>query len=250
MRIWAWVMILTIGSAIIAVPAHAGSWELLGERKVGVKTDRDVIYVTRSEGMFNRLKFSVHHRGIEILDVKVHFSNGDVYDVEIRKFIEAGGETRTLDLPGTARVIKKVEFVYKSRGRLPGRATVRLWGRHAEVVEEIAERTETSDWELLGERLVDHGLDRDVIPVTVTEGTFRKIKLAIRSRKIELLDLKIYFGNGDVQDVSVRRIIQAGGETRVIDIEGTNRVIRKVTFWYKTIGKAPGRATIRLWGKH
>ena len=65
-------------SVIITDQADASSWELLGERKVNMKTDRDVIYVTRSDGLFNRLKFSVHHRGIEILDVKVYFSNGAV----------------------------------------------------------------------------------------------------------------------------------------------------------------------------
>jgi len=241
---------LMVLSVIITDQADASSWELLGERKVNMKTDRDVIYVTRSDGLFNRLKFSVHHRGIEILDVKVYFSNGAVHDIAVRKYIEAGGETRTLDLPGAARSIKKIEFVYRSRGRLPGRATVRVWGHHAKVAEEIADTADTTDWELIGERLVDHGLDHDIIPVTIAEGTFGKIKLIVRNRKIEFLDLKIHFGNGDVQDVAVRRIIPAGGETRIIDLEGNDRVIKKVTFWYRTSGKAPGRATVRLWGKH
>ena len=61
------------------------------------------------------------------------------HDIAVRKYIEAGGETRTLDLPGAARSIKKIEFVYRSRGRLPGRATVRVWGHHAKVAEEIAD---------------------------------------------------------------------------------------------------------------
>ncbi len=51
-------------------------------------------------------------------------------DVEIRRLIPAGGETKEIDLPGGKRVIKKVVFVYKTRRAAKRRAVVALWGKH------------------------------------------------------------------------------------------------------------------------
>jgi hypothetical protein len=229
--------------------ASAGEWELLGQRKVNFKTDRDVITVTATEGIFTKIKLKVLYNAIELLDLKVYFGDGDVHDVAVRKVIAAGGETRVIDLPGAARVIKKVEFVYRSRGPRPGRATVMLFGKHPGVVE-AEEATAPMDWELLGQRKVNFGIDRDIIPVTITEGMFSKIKLKVLHNGIELRDLKVFYANGGVQDITIRRWIGAGGETRVIDLTGDDRVIQKVQFIYQTKGRKPGRATVQLWGKH
>lgn len=61
----------------------------------------------------------------------------------------------------------------------------------------------------------------------------------------------IHFANGDDQTVELRATIPAGGESRVIDIDGANRVIREVEFWYdaKTLGRG-GRALVRVLGRH
>ncbi len=129
MRLFTSLMLLIVCS-LPAVSAQAADWELLGQRKVNVRTDHDVIRVTIAEGTFTKIKLRVLNHGIELLDLKVYFGNGDAQDVKVRRFIKAGGETRVIDLKGRHRVIKKVEFVYRTRGRLPGRATIRLWGRH------------------------------------------------------------------------------------------------------------------------
>lgn len=103
-------------------------------------------------------------------------------------------------------------------------------------------------WELLGERVASHRVDRDVIPVTAVEGVFERIQVRVKGRAIEVADLKVHFRNGDVQDVRVRRRIPAGGSTRAIDLEGRDRVIRKVTVIYRTRLPAGPRAHVRLFG--
>ncbi len=110
--------------------AVASEWEMLGERKVDHRAERDVINVTLSEGLFRKIKVDVLHKGIELVDLKVFFANGQVQDVSVRRFIERGGETRVIDLTGGARGIRKVQFIYRTRRVTPGRATVRLWGVH------------------------------------------------------------------------------------------------------------------------
>lgn len=83
---------------------------------------------TASRGSFRRIRLTVRESGVEFFDVAVHFANGERYDVPIRSFIPAGGETRAIDLPGHDRVIRRVVFVYRTRRGADERALVGLWG--------------------------------------------------------------------------------------------------------------------------
>ena len=106
------------------------------------------------------------------------------------------------------------------------------------------------DWDYLGSRKVNHAVDRDEIVVTAKDGTFTKIKLLVRDRQVTFRDVKVHYANGDVQDIKLRSKVPAGGETRVIDLHGNNRVIRKVVFWYNTSRVRGKRATVQLFAKH
>jgi len=59
----------------------------------------------------------------------VIFANGSDQELTLREHIQAGGETRVIDLPGEARVIQKVELRYRTRGGQGGRAIVKVFGR-------------------------------------------------------------------------------------------------------------------------
>ena len=59
----------------------------------------------------------------------------------------------------------------------------------------------------------------------------------------------MHYSNGSKHDVAIRFNIPAGGESRVIDLPGGNRNIRKVVFWYDTKNVARGRANLALWGR-
>ncbi len=104
-------------------------------------------------------------------------------------------------------------------------------------------------WEKLGQRKVNRSLDRDEIVVTGREGAFRKIKLMVRRSPINMHRCVIHFRNGSAQEVELRNNIPAGGETRVIDIDGNRRIITKVVFWYDTKG-LQDKAVVELWGRH
>ena len=120
---------LVIAMCFSTLFAKAPKWTLLGTKKVTFRTERDVILVGADEGVFKKIKLTVKKSGVHFEDMKVHFANGDVFDVKIRRVIPAGGETRVIDLPGNNRIIKKVVFWYKSTKKNPKRATVRLFGR-------------------------------------------------------------------------------------------------------------------------
>jgi hypothetical protein len=103
-------------------------------------------------------------------------------------------------------------------------------------------------WELLGTRTVTDRVDHDSIPAG-GKGTFRSLKIMVEGRAVQFRDVKIHFANGDVQDVELRTVIPAGGESRVIDVEGHDRGIRNVELWYDTQSRGK-RARVKLYGKN
>lgn len=116
---------------------------------------------------------------------------------------------------------------------------------------QLKEGIQPPRWEKLGERTVKYNLDRDEIMVTAQEGRFSALKLLVKKGGINMHKMTIHFGDGSVQEVNLKNNIPAGGETRVIDLEGgRKRVIRKVVFWYDTKNLADRRAVVELWGRH
>jgi Protein of unknown function (DUF2541) len=105
-------------------------------------------------------------------------------------------------------------------------------------------------WVLLGERTVTDRADRDVIAVTGARGDFKSIKVKVFGRAVEFHDMDIHFANGETQDVNLRDKIPAGGESRVIDIEGSDRVIRSIEFHYDAQAARGRKAKIKVFGQH
>jgi hypothetical protein len=105
-------------------------------------------------------------------------------------------------------------------------------------------------WRFLGDRVVNDRVDHDVVAVGAHHGTFQAIKLVVKGAPVHFIDVKVHFANGGVQDVSLRTVVPAGGESRVIGLEGGDRVIDRVEFWYETQTLARGKkAVVRVFGR-
>ena len=105
-----------------------------------------------------------------------------------------------------------------------------------------------AEWKVLGSRQVDRRGERDEIPVTASRGGFKAIKLAVKGAAVDFQDVHVIYGDGEPDKLEVRNKIPAGGETRALDLKGRERIIRKVVFWYKTVGAGRQRATVTVWG--
>ena len=115
-------------------------------------------------------------------------------------------------------------------------------------------------WVKLGKRTVDFRTDHDTIRVGASKGRFRAIRIHVYNHPVRMLDLKIRFKDGTVQDVSLRSVIPAGQHSRIIDLRGGPRVISKVEFTYRSTGPAPrprprrgrpvalAKARVEVWG--
>jgi hypothetical protein len=97
-------------------------------------------------------------------------------------------------------------------------------------------------WVLLGQTTVDGGRDRDTISIGRAEGSFRSLQLRVAGGPVEFHRVVVNYGNGTKEELEVRENIRAGGQTRAIDLKGTDRVINSVDFLY---GKGTWRPTAR-----
>ena len=103
-------------------------------------------------------------------------------------------------------------------------------------------------WRHIGTTMVAFKTDRDVIWVTGSDA-FRRLKFKVLDAPINLLDMKVYFENGQFQDIPLRFTIEKGGESRIIDLNGNVRRLKKIEFWYRTIVPGfKGLAKLMLFG--
>ncbi|WP_235296396.1 DUF2541 family protein [Portibacter marinus] len=105
-------------------------------------------------------------------------------------------------------------------------------------------------WDFLGQRTVNYKLDRDEIVVTAKEGSFRKIKLQVKKAPVEFRKVIVHYRNGNKETIEIRNHIPAGGETRTIDLNGKNRIISKVVFYYNSELKVRRKGVVKLYGLH
>lgn len=126
------IVLMAFAAFIVAAGATAASaqdWDDLGTREVLDRADHDTWGAGKGKGEFRKIKFAVRDRQVRFYRVEVKYENGRTETFQIRNLINAGGQTRALDLTGGERFIDKVEVWYEAstvrRGR---RSHVTLWG--------------------------------------------------------------------------------------------------------------------------
>ena len=106
----------------------------------------------------------------------------------------------------------------------------------------------TDDWQLLGRRSVSFGAEKDVIEVGVREGRFDAIRVDVQDGDLEMYNIRVVFGNGTTWSPDTRVSFRERSRSRVIDIPGEARVIRRIEFWYRSRLRR-GQATVEVFGR-
>jgi hypothetical protein len=114
----------------------------------------------------------------------------------------------------------------------------------------IVTPTAADQWVLLGSRSVTDRVDHDTIAVTATRGDFDRVKLTVKFSTVRFIRVLVRYGNGTTQELEMRDVVPAGGETRAIDLRGADRVIKAVDFWYEAKSVGHRGALVRLYGRH
>jgi len=129
MRTFSAIALALVCAGALATDAQAqrrgDNWVELGCQQVSfIGKDRDSIRVGKREGRFKAIRLEARNNDVEVLDLKVVYSNGAPDDIQVRSNIRAGTRTRPLDVKGRERAIQQIDLVYRSRPSFKGLATV------------------------------------------------------------------------------------------------------------------------------
>lgn len=108
--------------------------------------------------------------------------------------------------------------------------------------------TSLKKWKLIGQKEVNFGPDWDVLKVNGND-IFKEVKIKVTDAGINMIDMNIYFDNGDKMNVAIKKNFNKGEESRIIDLPGNNRRIDRFEFLYDTKGLLRGKANILVFGR-
>ena len=104
-------------------------WELIGESKVNFVRDRDQVDVI-SANRFTAIRFKVENRDIRLNGLNVVYQNGDKLAPVIDDIIVADQYSRDIELGPEGKMIRSVDFKYRTTGNiLKGRGNVLVFGK-------------------------------------------------------------------------------------------------------------------------
>ena len=109
----------------------------------------------------------------------------------------------------------------------------------------------TSDkagWHKIGETTVNFQKESDEI-IVMGADRFASIKFKVEDAPIDLISLEVYYESGDNQKININMPIKAPGESRVVDLNGGERNLKKIVFVYKTLpNRKDVKAHVMVWG--
>lgn len=122
------LLMLVVGLVLVgaAASARAEGWQQLGQAIVDFRANPETIKAVGNAGPTAKLKLQAKDASIEILDVKVYLTDGQTFDVTLKKYLRPGGETKEIDIAGGPKEVQKVEFNYAKGSDSSRMPTVQL----------------------------------------------------------------------------------------------------------------------------
>lgn len=105
------------------------------------------------------------------------------------------------------------------------------------------------DWVKPGERRVMLVQDHDTVVVNAMREDFRKMRLRVEEIGVFFHHLSVQYSNGALDTIPIGMRIPACRYSRVIDLRGRDRFIRRVGIFYRAVRNSRGHATVAVLGR-
>lgn len=111
-----------------------------------------------------------------------------------------------------------------------------------------ATSVEASSRIFLGEHNVSDRAEYDVFRVGPGEGVFNGLLMKAEGAPVEIKHIRIYYTNGTTQTVQKNVLLGRNSWTGVARLNGGNRLINKVVFYYEARSRGWKSAQLKLFG--
>ena len=112
----------------------------------------------------------------------------------------------------------------------------------------VSQAQNTITWDKLGTKVVDYGIDRDVVTAS-SQKTYNALKIKVNNGHVNVHKVTVHFVNGDTQDIKLPDELTKENDGKLIDLKGNQRVIEKITFWYDTKNADKDKAVVEVWAR-
>jgi hypothetical protein len=223
-----------------------GTWELLGEERVGLGKDRDRLEIRQPEAWwrekaFRALRFVVQGGEVKVRQITLTYINGHTEQVSFSGTLRPGQQV-DVPLRGERSYLAAIDFDYSSKfsisigpgGLSLGQATMRVYGENVRggppPVRPVPPPSAGGrGWDTLASVRFNRTDARVEIPVSRREGRVGQIRLIYNGdRGVIVKEMRIRFGNGETQNVLLEERLDDGYSTRGIDLKGDQRFIERI----------------------
>lgn len=255
---------------------RAGSGQIyFSSRYLSAGEDVVTLPVRSGVGRLEKLGFRVDGNPLRVRRAVVTFANGETKTYRIRARVGNAETILPLEFGRKTRTVEYVDVYYRKRSA--GRSQLTLvgqpdyrwldwrqdWARsqynkkrvrreakpRSRYNKELRERNKKGKWVLLGAQKASRfRADTDVFSVGKSKGRFKAIRVTAKRHDVRVRGMRIIYGNGSYEDVSIYGKIKDGYSSEAYDLKGKDRYIDKIAFKYQTTFNFKGSAVIELWG--
>ena len=223
--------VLAMLALALAMPASAQraqrDWVLLGQKDVGFMVDRDVINVEREGVRFSQLRIEAERNDVYMISLRLIYQNGHAEDIRIDRELKAGIEALPIDLRGERSYLHRIEMIYRARPDFRGRSVVRIYGELRQ--DRRPGLASGSRFDVIDTRSIRrHDRDPVVFDLGRGEGRYARIRFQAGDGGVRIGEVRITFGNGETQFLTIEDRLDDNQMSRVVDLEGDRRFIRSV----------------------
>jgi hypothetical protein len=111
-----------------------------------------------------------------------------------------------------------------------------------------ANSAEASSRTYLGERNVSDRAEYDVFRIGPGQGAFNALQVKAQGAPVEIKRIRIFFSNGTTQTIERNILLGRNSWTGFANLNGSNRLVNKVVFYYEARSLGWESAELKLFG--
>ena len=107
----------------------------------------------------------------------------------------------------------------------------------------------SAQWRNLGTKEVTDRAEEDTFHISSARGQFSRLRFRVGRNPVRIQRMEINYASGEKDEIELRNLIGANRYSRIIDVEGRNRFIRNVKFWWEAASLGRRSTTVTLFGR-
>ena len=114
---------------------------------------------------------------------------------------------------------------------------------------EISEKSDVGGWVKLGTQTVSPGADYDELNITEATESFNRLKIKVLKAPVYIRNIHVIYEDNTSEGHIIKRNFKKGEASRILDLVGYERIIKKVIVNYSRRNSGPRQAHLDVLAK-